>query len=55
MRLDQPETLTLDPVFNVPYGRDPDFVDDGGLLHQLDELSSRPASMTVLVGLGGVG
>ncbi|KAJ5364736.1 uncharacterized protein N7496_010449 [Penicillium cataractarum] len=45
----------LEAVFSIPYERDPDFVDHGGLLDRLYELSSRPASMTVLVGPRGIG
>ncbi|OCK96219.1 putative kinesin [Cenococcum geophilum 1.58] len=40
---------------NIPFRRDPDFVDRGALLDQIREKLSVPASRILLVGLGGVG
>jgi len=40
---------------NVPFRRDPDFVDRGTLLDQIHEKLSGPSSLVALVGLGGVG
>ena len=49
-----PPTLTC-PSSNIPFGRDPDFVDRGDIVDQLHRKCALPASRTVLVGLGGVG
>lgn len=46
---------TLSPISNVPFRRDPDFVDRGTILDQVHKLCSVPASCVALVGLGGVG
>ncbi|KAF2105028.1 purine and uridine phosphorylase [Rhizodiscina lignyota] len=43
------------PVFTVPFRRDPDFVNRGDILKQIDERCSQPAGRVALVGLGGVG
>ncbi|KAF2191620.1 putative kinesin [Zopfia rhizophila CBS 207.26] len=43
------------PSSNVPFRRDPDFVNRGFLLDQIREKCSLPASRIALVGLGGVG
>ena len=43
------------PSSTVPFRRDPDFVDRGDLLSQVDERCSQPAGRAALVGLGGVG
>ncbi|OJI99265.1 hypothetical protein ASPVEDRAFT_80884 [Aspergillus versicolor CBS 583.65] len=43
------------PLSTVPFRRDPDFVDRGTLLDQIDEKGSEPGSRIALVGLGGVG
>ena len=45
----------LCPSSNIPFGRDPDFVDRGALIDQLLNKCALPASRTALVGLGGVG
>ena len=49
-----PPTLPC-PSSTIPFGRDPDFVDRGGIVDQLCRKCALPASRTVLVGLGGVG
>ena len=49
-----PPTLPC-PSSTIPFGRDPDFVDRGGIIDQLCQKCALPASRTVLVGLGGVG
>ncbi|MCJ1268442.1 hypothetical protein MMC22_008330 [Lobaria immixta] len=43
------------PSSNVPFRRDPDFVDRGTLLDEIHTKCSAPASRVALVGLGGVG
>ena len=50
----RPPTL-LCPSSTIPFGRDPDFVDRGGIIDQLCRKCALPASRTALVGLGGVG
>ncbi|KAF2193440.1 TPR-like protein [Zopfia rhizophila CBS 207.26] len=45
----------LSPISNVPFRRDPDFVDRGTLLNQVRTKCSVPSSCVALVGLGGVG
>ncbi|KAF2836645.1 hypothetical protein M501DRAFT_1033316 [Patellaria atrata CBS 101060] len=50
----RPETPPS-PSCNVPFRRDPDFVDRGTLLDQIHEKCSTPASRIALVGFGGVG
>ena len=49
-----PPTLPCPPS-NIPFGRDPDFVNRGAIVDQLYRKCALPASRTVLVGLGGVG
>ena len=49
-----PATLP-DPSSNIPFRRDPDFVDRGAILDQIHQKCALPASRTALVGLGGVG
>ena len=49
-----PPTLPC-PSSNIPFGRDPDFVNRGAIVDQLYRKCALPASRTVLVGLGGVG
>ncbi|MCJ1471355.1 hypothetical protein MMC07_010003, partial [Pseudocyphellaria aurata] len=43
------------PSSTVPFRRDPDFVECGDILAQIDTRLSLPASRVALVGLGGVG
>ncbi|KAJ5030679.1 hypothetical protein PSV08DRAFT_358843 [Bipolaris maydis] len=50
----RPETPP-EPSINVPFPRDPDFVDHGTLLDQISKRCAAPASRVALVGLGGVG
>jgi hypothetical protein len=50
----RPETPTR-PSCCIPFRRDPDFVDRGTLLDELQEKCSAPASRVALVGFGGVG
>ena len=49
-----PVTLP-DPSSNIPFRRDPDFVDRGAILDQIHQKCALPASRTALVVLGGVG
>ena len=46
---------SLCPSSNIPFGRDPDFIDRGALADQLLNKCVLPASRTALVGLGGIG
>lgn len=43
------------PSSTIPFGRDPDFVDRGAIVDQLQRKCALPASRTALVGFGGVG
>ncbi|KAK3340124.1 P-loop containing nucleoside triphosphate hydrolase protein, partial [Neurospora tetraspora] len=43
------------PSATIPFSRDPDFVNRGDILDQIDQLCSKPAARVALVGLGGVG
>ncbi|KAK3376527.1 hypothetical protein B0T24DRAFT_648420 [Lasiosphaeria ovina] len=43
------------PFATIPFSRDPDFVNRGDILDQVDQRCSKPASRVALVGLGGVG
>lgn len=52
--LDRPETPPS-PLSTVPFPRDPDFVDRGSLLSEIDQKLASPAARVALVGLGGVG
>lgn len=54
INLERPETPPP-PDSNVPFRRDPDFVNCGTILDQMHEKSSAPGSRIALVGLGGVG
>ena len=49
-----PPTLPC-PSSNIPFQRDPDFVDCGAIVDQLHQKCALPASRMALVGLGGVG
>ncbi|KAJ5752268.1 P-loop containing nucleoside triphosphate hydrolase protein [Penicillium odoratum] len=51
---ERPETPPP-PLLNVPFRRDPDFVDCGSLLDQIYEKGTKPGARIALVGLGGVG
>ncbi|KAK4194959.1 hypothetical protein QBC40DRAFT_311056 [Triangularia verruculosa] len=51
---ERPETLPK-PFTTIPFSRDPDFVDRGDILEQIDRRCSEPAARMTLVGLGGVG
>ncbi|KAJ5632319.1 P-loop containing nucleoside triphosphate hydrolase protein [Penicillium lividum] len=51
---ERPETPPP-PLSNVPFRRDPDFVDRGALLDQIYERGTTPEARIALVGLGGVG
>ena len=46
-------STTHSPLWTIPFGRDPDFVDRGSLVDQLLDKSALPASRMALVGLGG--
>ena len=50
----RPETPPV-PFASIPFSRDPDFVNRGDILNQIDERCSEPAGRVALVGLGGVG
>ncbi|KAK5652950.1 hypothetical protein OQA88_9429 [Cercophora sp. LCS_1] len=52
--LERPETPPK-PFATIPFSRDPDFVDRGDILEQIDRRCSEPAARIALVGLGGVG
>lgn len=43
------------PLSTVPFRRDPDFVDRGDILAQIDQRCSQPGGRAALFGLGGVG
>ncbi|KAJ6102772.1 P-loop containing nucleoside triphosphate hydrolase protein [Penicillium sp. IBT 16267x] len=51
---ERPETPPP-PLSTVPFRRDPDFVDRGVILDQIQEKGSTPGARLALVGLGGVG
>jgi hypothetical protein len=52
--LERPETPPK-PSSNVPFRRDPDFVDRDSIFNQIEEKCAVLGSWTALVGLGGVG
>lgn len=52
--LERPETPPR-PSSNVPFRRDPDFVDRKELTDQIHAKLSAPTARVALVGLGGVG
>ncbi|KAK4097639.1 hypothetical protein N658DRAFT_569223 [Parathielavia hyrcaniae] len=43
------------PFATIPFSRDPDFVNRGDILSQIEQRCSVPAARVALVGLGGVG
>ncbi|KAK4653428.1 LOW QUALITY PROTEIN: hypothetical protein QC762_0083490 [Podospora pseudocomata] len=43
------------PFATIPFSRDPDFVNRGDILEQIDRRCSEPAARVALVGLGGIG
>ncbi|OCK76426.1 HET-domain-containing protein [Lepidopterella palustris CBS 459.81] len=49
------ESSPPSPSSNIPFRRDPDFIDRGPLLDHIRKKCSVPASRIALVGLGGVG
>ncbi len=51
---DRPETPPA-PFASIPFSRDPDFVNCGDILDQIDKRCSEPAARVAIVGLGGVG
>lgn len=51
----EPQEPTPGPLSNVPFPRDPDFVDRGTLLDDIHIISSPLASRAALVGIGNVG
>ena len=53
-RTKRPETPPC-PTCLIPFTRDPDFVERGALLDQIDHKCAVPGSWTALIGLGGVG
>ena len=52
---DESEDSPPSPSSNIPFLRDPDYVNRRSLLDQIHEKLSMPASRAALVGLGGVG
>ena len=52
--IDRPEAPPI-PSSNIPFRRDPDFVDRGTILNQINQKCAVPGSRTALVGLGGIG
>jgi hypothetical protein len=54
MTLEHPETLP-EPSSNVPFHRDPQFVERAALTDQIRAKLSVPAGRAALVGIGGVG
>jgi tetratricopeptide (TPR) repeat protein len=52
--VERPETPPP-PSATIPFSRDPDFVERGDILDQIDSRCSEPAARVALVGLGGVG
>ncbi|KAK3394969.1 P-loop containing nucleoside triphosphate hydrolase protein [Podospora didyma] len=51
---ERPETPPQ-PFATIPFSRDPDFVNCGDILDQIDKRCSEPAARVAVVGLGGVG
>ncbi|VBB77139.1 Putative protein of unknown function [Podospora comata] len=51
---ERPETPPK-PFATIPFSRDPDFVDRGDILEQIDRRCSEPAARVAFVGLGGIG
>lgn len=51
---ERPETPP-EPFSNVPFPRDPDFVDRVAITDSIERKLVRPAARVALVGLGGVG
>ncbi|KAK3340812.1 hypothetical protein B0H65DRAFT_529706 [Neurospora tetraspora] len=47
--------MKVERLETVPFSRDPDFVNRGDVLDQIDQRCSEPAGRVALVGLGGVG
>ena len=43
------------PSCNIPFRRDPNFVERGAVLDQINHKCAMPGSWTALIGLGGVG
>ncbi|KAK4149742.1 P-loop containing nucleoside triphosphate hydrolase protein [Chaetomidium leptoderma] len=43
------------PIAAIPFSRDPDFVNRGDLLDQIDRRCCEPAARVAIVGLGGIG
>ncbi|RFU81174.1 kinesin light chain 3 [Trichoderma arundinaceum] len=54
MSTERPETPPK-PFPSIPFRRDPDFVQRGDILDQIDRCCSEPAGRVALLGLGGVG
>ncbi|KAB5566910.1 P-loop containing nucleoside triphosphate hydrolase protein [Coniochaeta sp. 2T2.1] len=52
--VERPETPPP-PSATIPFSRDPDFVERGDILDQIDKRCTEPAARVALVGLGGVG
>ncbi|KAI1325937.1 TPR repeat protein [Xylariaceae sp. FL0255] len=50
-----PTPVTARPSFNVPFRRDPDFIDRKAIMSKIGQACSAPASRVAIVGLGGVG
>jgi hypothetical protein len=54
LTLEPPETPP-NPLSTVPFRHDPDYVQRGSLVEEIDSKLSQPAARVALVGLGGVG
>jgi hypothetical protein len=54
LTLEPPETPP-NPLSTVPFRHDPDYIQRGSLVEEIDSKLSRPAARVALVGLGGVG
>ncbi|KAK4207944.1 kinesin light chain 3 [Rhypophila decipiens] len=51
---ERPETPPQ-PFATIPFSRDPDFIDRGDILDQINQRCSEPGARVALVGLGGLG
>lgn len=47
--------IQSEPLSNVPFPRDRDFVERGDLLEQVESRLEQPDARVALVGLGGIG
>jgi hypothetical protein len=54
LTLEPPETPP-NPLSTVPFRHDPDYVQRGSLIEEIDSKLLQPSARVALVGLGGVG